>query len=413
MAISHRPLGLLVLGLFGAGCGSSDDPASPADLAGRCGQGWVQACEAAGCDPSNASWSDCRINGWSGYRAPESCPVETGYPGDDAAPCAPKPDEGFQLRFGPADYTDQAEIDKHLIPAGAQEIECVYLALPNTEERFLGQLVGRIRPGVHHTQLRFMEREPTSSSESEFCLPIGGEYLHMGQTPDFEVPDLRVPNPSPATKSGGLDFQGSAIKLEPGRVLALELHYINSQAEPVLREGWVNFYYQKPDDVAAVLNAIQLIGVGIRVPPKSTGVVRRACAAPNPLTITHLQGHSHEGATRFTAWVRRAATGELSRVYESYDPVEPALLTYSPRMQNAEPDRARGRAGGTSGPIHLDAGDSLVWECEIENPGDTPIVDGGPNTNGDQMCYTFGNFIADDPTGESLWCCGAGETPAF
>src|SRR6185503_5953720 len=164
----------------------------PADLAGACGQGWVEACQAAGCDPSNALWSDCRINGWSGYRAPESCPVHTGYPGDEHAPCAPRPEEGFQLRFGPSDYTDQAEIDKHLIPAGAQEIECVYLSLPNTEERFLGQLVGHVRPGVHHTQLRFVEREATSSSNSEFCLPIGGEYLHMGQTPDFQVPDLSV-----------------------------------------------------------------------------------------------------------------------------------------------------------------------------------------------------------------------------
>src|SRR5215204_7434388 len=91
--------GFLLLALT-SGC-SSDDPAGPADLAGTCGKGWVEACQAARCDPSNALWADCRINGWSGYRAPESCPVGTGYAGDDRAPCSPSPEDGFQLRFGP------------------------------------------------------------------------------------------------------------------------------------------------------------------------------------------------------------------------------------------------------------------------------------------------------------------------
>jgi hypothetical protein len=66
-----------------------------------------------------------------------------------------------------------------------------------------------------------------------------------------------------------------------------------------------------------------------------------------------------------------------------------------------------------SGSIHLDTGDSLVWECEIENPGDTPIVDGGPNANGDQMCYTFGNLIPDAPDDVAGWACGAPTEPGF
>ena len=107
-------LRFLTLALAIAGCGSGESeapPPAPADLEATCGKGWVEACASAGCDPSTPSWSGCRINGWSGYRAPESCPVETGYAGDDRAPCAPAPDEGFQLRFGPDDYSNQAAID--------------------------------------------------------------------------------------------------------------------------------------------------------------------------------------------------------------------------------------------------------------------------------------------------------------
>jgi hypothetical protein len=282
---------LFLSGLLG--CSSTDGPAgepesfpdaAPADLAAACGVGWVEECDRAGCDPSDAAWQDCRINGWSGYVAPAACAVETGYPGDERAPCAPDPSDGFQLHFGPSDYSDPGAMEKHVVQPGNGDfdIQCVYLPLPNTDERFLGQMVGRVRQGVHHTQLRFVDdHATTTSSGSEFCLPFGGEFLHMGQSREFQVPDLGVPNPTPAqTTAGGLDFQGSALQLSPGRVLALELHYINATSEPLLREAWINFYYQKPERVDAVLHGIQLIGTGISVPPRSTGVVRRACEAP-------------------------------------------------------------------------------------------------------------------------------------
>jgi hypothetical protein len=328
--------------------------------------------------------------------------------------CPPDPADGFQLHFGPENYAPAA-LQGHVVPPnnGDIDIRCIWLPLPNTEERFLGHIVGRIRPGMHHAQLRFDDAHaPTSSSQSEFCLPFGGEFLHMGQQPEFQVPDLSVPNPSPETESaGGLDFEGAGLRLTPGRVLAVELHYINTTPSDLLREGWINFYYQKPEELTAVLNGIYLIGVGISVPPLQTGVARRSVEAPTGRTITHLQGHSHAGTTRFSIWVRRAATGALDLVYESYDPSEPPLLTYSPAVANSEPNRETGISGGASGALHLDAGDALVWECEIENRGNTTIIDGGPNANGDQMCYTFGNFIADDPSGEGIWAGGA-STPS-
>ncbi len=412
-----RPYPVALLALFTVSSACSSDPKRAADEGfdpAACGPGWLDACDRARCDPDDPLWTDCRINGWTGYVAPESCAVQTGYPGDDRALCEPSPEDGFQLRFGPKDHSNAADVMRHVVPAGGDSIECVYLPLPNTEERFLGQMVGRVREGVHHTQLRFVGREPTSSSESEFCLPFGGEFLHMGQTPEFQVPDLSVPSASPEkAPAGGLDFEGAAIRLTPGRVLALELHYINPSPDPVLREGWINFYYRDPADVRSVLHGIQLIGANIMVPPRSVGVVRRACEAPSPRTVTHLQGHSHEGATRFSIFVRRAGSGEVERVYESYDPVEPAVLTYSAAIQNAEPDPSARTPGGASGALHLDTGDSLVWECEIDNVLDTPILDGGPNALGYQMCYTFGNFIADGPEGESLWACGAMEEPGF
>jgi hypothetical protein len=399
------------------GADSDAEPAHTGSSPGAdCGPGWREACDAAGCSLTDPLWADCRLNGWSGYVAPETCALDvaTGYAGDDQALCPPAPDDGFQLRFGPLDYADAAEVGKHRILPGTSNIECVYLELPIGESRYLGQLVGRVRPGVHHTQLRFVSETPTSGSDSEFCLPFGGEHVHMGQAPRFSVPDLSVPSPDPsASDLGGLDFEGGAIALEPGRVLAFELHYINATDTPILREGWINFYYQDPDLVRSELKALQLIGTGIFVAPHSTGTVRRSCATDRPRRVTHLQGHSHEGATRFSMWVHRAATSALSLVYESYDPLEPALLAYSGAVDNADPDPSTRRDGGFSGNLMLEAGDSLVWECEIENSGSTPIIDGGPNANGDQMCYVFGNFVTGDPEGDATWGCGASEPSPY
>ena len=156
---THGPKGpialLVVVGLVA--CGSTADetgqdappegPSAPSDLMDTCGAGWVEECERAGCDPADASWAGCRINGWSGYAAPPTCAVDTGFPGDDRVPCPPDPAEGFQLHFGPSDYADPSAMEKHVVPPdnGDVDIQCVYLPLPNTEERFLGHMVGRVR----------------------------------------------------------------------------------------------------------------------------------------------------------------------------------------------------------------------------------------------------------------------------
>ncbi|MBM4363429.1 MAG: hypothetical protein FJ104_12165, partial [Deltaproteobacteria bacterium] len=270
------------------GGAAAAEPVPPANLAATCGQGWVELCEAAECDPKSAAWTECRVNGWEGYATPASCPLETGHDGDDRVPCAPDPESGFQLHFGPEDPSDATAVARHQVQPGESTIECVYLPLPNAETRYLGQLLGRTRPGVHHTQLRFVDRAATTSSESEPCLPFGGEYVHMGQTREFQVPDLTVPNPAPTTPTaGGLDLAGGALELTPGRVLALELHYINGGDAPLLREGWIDFFYQPPERVERVLRGLMLIGAGIRVEPRSTGVVRRACESDRPRTITH------------------------------------------------------------------------------------------------------------------------------
>jgi hypothetical protein len=398
---------LLGLALLSVACGSStEEPSGPS----ACGKDWDLACDRAGCDPNAAAWQDCRINGWAGYSPPPYCNAETGFAGDDSALCAPDPEEGFQLHYGPTRYDDPSDFERWVLPPGGESMDCLFVRAPDVPDRFIGQLIGRSRSGSHHLQLSYAAAADDTRPEGEVgpCGSIAGtQFIAIAQTPELDVPDLSIPKPAGAPDTGGLDFAGSSAPFDAGRMMELTVHFLNTGSTPMLKEAWVNIYYRERSEVVRVLNPITFVSFGIDVPPRSSGVAfRRSCSTTVPRTIKYLQGHAHVGMQRFTAWQHSAATNELTRLYENYDPVEPATLLYSDLTSNPEPDRARGVAGGVSGPIELAAGDSLVWECEFDNPEPQRVGDGGPGQGG-QMCYTFGGWVSPDGGPDGNWICAA------
>ena len=386
--------------LFAVGCSSGEGDEGPES---SCGDDWLAACRAAGCNPGDAAWQGCRINGWTGYVAPPHCQASTGFAGDDAALCAPDPEKGMQLHYGPA---GSADIARWVIEPGKESMECLFVRAPSTADLYIGQMIGRSRPGAHHLQLSYATAADDSMPEGEVDRcgnMIQTQFIAIAQTPELDVPDLATPRPPAASDAGGLDFEGSATRIQAGRMFELTVHFLNTGSEPLLKEAWVNLYYRTAAEVARPLEPITMISTGINVPPLSSGVVfRRSCSTATPRTIKYLQGHSHKGMRRFTAWQHAAATNSLTKVYENYDPVEPATLLYSSLSTNPQPNPDLELAGGTSGPLELAAGDSIVWECEFDNPTAQAVIDGGPGQGG-QMCYTFGGYVSPDAS--TNWVC--------
>lgn len=396
----------------GAGPGAAGGPVGGGDA--KCGADWAAECQRQGCSPTNAAWSDCKINGWSGYVAAPHCAVTSGHPGDDAALCAPGPDEGIQLHLGPTNYDDPAEVQKYMLEPGGETYDCVFDKTPDVAGKYFGQYVERSRPGAHHVQMTYANAgDTTPAKTTRTCnlitdlLGTAGSFIAIAQTAALDVPDLSTPKPDGATDSGGLDFEGSAAPMDQNRMLQLLAHFLNTSSDPILKEAWFNFYYRDPANVKAALYSISLISSGISAPPHQKTTFRRSSMTDVDRDVKYLQGHSHVGSDRFSMW-QAPAGGTLNKIYESYDPLEPTNLEFSPFVKNAAPDPTGRKAGGISGSLALKAGDSLVWECEFDNQTDTLIGDGDPNPKSfGQMCYIYGAFAV--PLGQpgANWIAGA------
>src|SRR5262245_46262228 len=73
----------------------------------------------------------------------------SGYPGDELALVPPDASEGFQVHYGPKDYTGQAMAD-YLLGPGQEDENCYMSTTPNDQEVFVNEYTGRMRPGSHH-----------------------------------------------------------------------------------------------------------------------------------------------------------------------------------------------------------------------------------------------------------------------
>ncbi len=363
---------------------------------------WGKWCERLDCDPTSADWQDGLINGHS-VRPVETCAPDTEYPGDDMALCPPADGEGMQLHFGPENYDDPDVVAPFLADPLQEIEECQYLRMPNTENAYVNQFSGTMRPQSHHMILwgPVGEDHPTGLSDCSSAAGLRSGFLLGSQTTSINLPDLAAPIVPDEDRTVNL--------LEPDMLVALDLHYVNRSRETILRESWVNLYTTDGlPEGAKVLNPIFLAGAGIDVPPMSVGTkFKYSCPAPANMRINLLTGHHHANSPRFSIWIQRAGSTEQELVYENLDALDPLMATYSAGYELPTPNRTNGISGGRGGLLDLAAGDRLVWECEFDNPTSEPVQLGETST--DQMCNVFGSFITDSDIG--TWnAAGIGNT---
>ena len=164
--------------------------------------------------------------------------------GDDVALCAPGPQQGLQLHYGPSGSDDMA---RWVLDPGKESMECLFVRAPETEDLYIGQLIGRSRPGSHHLQLSYAAQADDGRPEGSVG-PCGSivatQFIAIAQTTELNVPDLATPRPRSAPDAGGLDFEGSSTRLDAGRMFELTVHFLNTGSEPMLKEAWVNLYYR-------------------------------------------------------------------------------------------------------------------------------------------------------------------------
>ena len=195
--------------------------------------------------------------------------------------------------------------------------------------------------------------------------------------------------------------QGLARPVTPGTQVLVELHSINTDDEPQLREVWISVEFADASTVTTAAAPLALIPSPRDIPPGTRIVLQSACAGPTAETrIVELTGRLPVNGTRVSAR-RRAPNGARELVYEGYRWSAPARLRFDSITSNPLPDPTTQRTGGHTGILTFRPGDILEWECEITNGSDFTIRLTDPSKD---LCALYGS-VTSQP-----WRC-VGDTP--
>jgi len=329
----------------------------------------------------------------------EPCGIDTSFPGDEFCIKAPDPSVGFQLHYGPRDYNDQAEVDRYMLQPGEETTDCVFVKTGNQTPVFFNEYHGRMRPGSHHMLLYVQDTQVADSIGPENCRQgLDTRNIFGAQTPAIDVTRI---------SGGAKENEGLAVQLDAQLQGVVQMHFINTGNEPILREGWANIIYANPDEVQVLGDPIFFLGgLGMNVPPGQTQIISGKAEAPGDVRLVAATGHFHAHTVRFTAW--KTVAGQREFLMQDFDWHEPSLLHFDSVTKNPSPETVGKAVAAYSGIVQLKQGDLIDWECEVQNTTDQPSDPAGAPTNltfanevyTAEMCNVFGMYA---PTVGKAW----------
>jgi hypothetical protein len=358
-------------------------------------------CLALGCtdngktNPVDASVSDVGTDSGSIGAAP-CIDFSTGFAGDSQCLAAPPEDKGFQLHYGPSNYDDPEEVNKYIIQPSEELVDCIFTKTPNKADIYVNEYHARLRPGTHHMITYIEPGDRADSTAPEECRQ-GAEFTFLVGATTLTT-DITAGGPDSAP-----EYKGSALKIPATSQAAIQLHYLNTTSEPILKEGWINVLYA--DTVTLEVNPITWLGgIGMAVPPRSKQTIIAGggtCTVSQDLNIITLVGHAHAHTTQISTYIQRAGSSDKQLIYRTYDWHEPGFINYNSVTINDAPDPVAKTMGGISGILVAKPGDQLWWECEVNNTTDIVLQFSDKALTG-EMCNIFGVYA---PSTGSPWSC--------
>jgi hypothetical protein len=311
--------------------------------------------------------------------------------------CLPKPpaSEGFQLVYGPADYTNKNDMAPFVLQPGDETNDCYYEKTPNTSDVYVSGFQFYMRPGSHH----LCSNVKTTGAQPDgfhLCQADDGCPGTLGGSQTPKIDELNDPAP---------ENDGLAWRVPANAQAVLNFHVINTTANPILREAWLNYFYMDPSQVKGIRGNLFLVGgVGFRIDPGTHQTYQYACTPTRPVRILSMAAHMHVHATRMSVWHVTTA-GTPSLVYENFDWESPMELHLDSVHTNAPSDRAAQTPGGVSGQMVIMPGETLQWECDVNNTSDTTLTFRNEVRTG-EMCILTGSVVpADDPMNPYDFTC--------
>lgn len=316
--------------------------------------------------------------------ASNGCPSDTGFTGDDMCLSPPGAERGFQLHYGPSDY-GSSDVSPFVLTPGRETVDCFYEKTSNASDVYVSGYEFHMRPGSHHLLVNV---NPVAQADGfADCLTNDMSPGLLGGTQTPELEELRDPAP---------ENEGLAVRLPAHSQAVINFHVIDSGVKPLLREAWLNYMYIDESAVKGIRGNVFLTGgLGFHIPPQTQQTYTYSCSPDRPVRVLSLAAHMHAHATRLSAW--KVSAGTPTPVYEAYDWAEPPLLKYDSVHQNAPADRVTKTPGGSSGALVIEPGDTLQWECAVNNTS-ADVLTFRNEVNTGEMCILAGIEVpADDP----------------
>jgi hypothetical protein len=253
------------------------------------------------------------------------------------------------------------------IGAGVETQKCVYVAMPADRGVIaVPSAESHYTPGSHHflvyrtgkTEVPEGGGEIHECGAAELINDLQGTY-YEAQRPDDSrtLPD------------------GVAHLFQPGEVLLLTSHYLNTTEEDIDASMTFTLHTIDAGDVDQEAGSIFFYNYNIALPPNSQTTVRRTCPIPEEMNLAILWSHMHWRGTGFRAKTDDAAiVDRIGDLYDSETWNEPP-----PRDFPNDP------------PVTLHAGATVTYECDFSNDTAETVVQ-GPSAETNEMCILHGMY---------------------
>jgi hypothetical protein len=308
------------------------------------------------------------------------CGLDTGHVGDEYCILPPAADKGFQMRIGPTDYANPEP--QFVLEPGEESTDSFSTVSSNTEDVHFYYREFRMRPGAHHNIITASDGAGGGG---------GADIGHRIGTTNHLVED------SPKGGVVAPENVGVGVPLAAHSPISVSLHSINTTEQPLIREVWVNFYYQN-EVTEPVKQMFQVGDPSFAIQPGEDTILGPfSCTLQGDGRMLWLYGHRHANNRRFSVW--RVRGGQRDLIYEGYDWEEPMVLEYSTTVtNNTVPNEAMGIEAGWNGILDFQTGDQLEWECHVVNQTQG-VLRFTNNTFTGEMCIVDAELVGTNCTG--------------
>lgn len=291
---------------------------------------------------------------------------ETEHPSQPAELLAPPPSgQGVQFKMTTS------------LPPGTEAEHCMFVKAP-AEGMNVSRDEVRFTTGSHHVLMyqTAYDEIPTKKEDGTVVDTSGVFDCSNGPTNGWKVQKL-ISGSQNANGDAFLKFpEGIAMKVRPGAVLMLNVHYVNASTSPLSPEVRVNLYSIPDSQLKTEGDVLFLYHPFIHIPPLSSTQARMRCKVHKDITIQNAQSHMHARGAGYRAQVGNQEPFYTNTHWEDV-PVKDV------------------------GGLFVPAGEWLDYTCEYKNNEARDIYQGPKST--DEMCMLIGSYYpADTATANCL-----------